>query len=235
MANYGNDSSRVESQGGVYLLEDFDGKTDPDSIDYWNASWQKIFPVEQGESMPGTCVLAARDGFKTLYVGISSVEEVNDHGLYKLTKTAGGWQSQGQILSDEPDSWFNQTEVFNDMEVGPQSQDIYIATDKGLFVLDENDDVSELSVSQFEALRSDGIDPDLAAIEIHSETEDIIYVASPQTEILKSNNRGGTWEAISEDIPTLGFIVLKVDPSQDVIYAEVPAAGIWKRSFESSD
>ena len=234
VANYGNESSCAESQGGVYLLEDFDGETDPDSIDYWNANWQRIFPVEEGESMPGTCTIAVRDGFRTLYVGVNNTE-TNDYGLYKLIKTAGAWHSEGQILSDEPDSWFNESDAFNDMEVGLESQDIYIATDKGLFVLDENDDIAELSVFQFETLRDEGIDPDVAAIEIHPEREDIIYVASPQTEILRSDDRGLQWEAISGDIPTLGFIVLKVDPNRDVIYAEVPAAGIWKRSFESSD
>lgn len=232
VSNYGNASSRAESQGGVYLLEHFDGKTDPSAIDFWNANWQKIFPEEQGEYMRGTCVLAVRNDFGTLYVGVNN-EEFNDYGLYKLTKTGDTWHSEGPIRSDEPDSWFNQSNVFNDMETGPESGDIYMATDKGLFVLDQNDDIAELTVPQFEALRSGGIDPDVRAIEIHSAVEDIIYVASPQTEILKSSDRGSKWTEISADIPTLGFIVLEVDPNQDLIYAESPAAGIWKRSFES--
>ena len=84
---------------------------------------------------------------------------------------------------------------------------------------------------QFEKLRLDGVDPDVRAIEIYSKNEDIIYVASPKTEILKTSDRGLTWTEISKDIPTMGFIVMKVDPSQDVIYAESPGAGIWKRSF----
>jgi len=234
VANYGNTSSHDETQGGVYLLEGFDGTIDPDAIDYWNDNWQKIFPVEIGEYMNGTYALAARNGFNTLYVGVNN-EEYNEYGLYKLTKMADEWHSEGLVVSDEPDSQFNQSNAFNDMETGPESDTIYIATDKGLFVLDQDDKIIELIVPQFEALRQMGVDPDVKAIEIHSSTEDIdiIYVASPKTEILKSTDRGVTWTVISEDIPTLGFLVLKVDPNQDVIYAESPAAGIWKRSFES--
>jgi len=230
VANYGNISSRDESQGGVYLLEGFDGIIDGDAIDYWNANWKKIFPAEEGQYMKGTHVLAARDDFNTLYVGVNK-EVDNEYGFYKLRRTADGWENEGRLVSDDPD--FNQSNSFNDVETGPESDYIYIATDKGVFVLDENDTITEVRVPQFEELRSNDIDPEVEAIEIHSYMENIMYVASPKTEILRSSDRGLTWTEISEDIPTLGFIVLKVDPNQDVIYAESPAAGIWKRSFVS--
>mgnify|MGYP001572454800 CR=1 FL=1 len=115
---------------------------------------------------------------------------------------------------------------FYDMETGNESGNIYAATDKGLFVIDKDDKITKLNIPQISSL-SDLI----TAVEIHPKNENVIYFASDRTELLRSTDKGETWQEISKDIPTLGFVVLKIDPNKDIIYAEAPGAGIWKRDF----
>lgn len=230
VANFGNKSTRNETKGGVYVLEDFDGTTDQGAIDYWNANWKKIFPVKEEKHMSGTCKLAARDDFNAIYVGVSQKGK-NNYGLYKLIRTEGGWTSQGPILSGGGESLFNESKEFNDMETDPSTGDVYIATEKGLFVLDHADVITEIDVPQFDMLLQGGIDPEVKAVEIYPGDTNIIYVASPRVGLLRSDDGGSSWAEISRDIPTRGFVVLKVDPNSDIIYAGSPGAGIWKRSF----
>jgi len=208
VANYGKSKENLETPGGVYFLEDVDGKN----------SWKLIF------SMNGTYKLAADHNFNTLYAGVNR-EEGREGGLYKLKRTDGLWEEALYVKGFE-----DVTEI-NDMERGRESQNTYIASDKGLLVLDKYDMVTEIKVPQFEKLKSEGISPDVMAVEISPLNEDIIYIASPRTEILKSKDRGVNWTEISNNIPALGFIVLKADPLKDIIYAESPGGGIWKRVF----
>jgi len=41
------------------MLEQFDGSTDPDSINFWNANWIMIFPEGNKQYMHGTYKLAS--------------------------------------------------------------------------------------------------------------------------------------------------------------------------------
>jgi hypothetical protein len=233
VANYGNNSSQDLSQGGIYLLEGFDGSIDTAAVDFWNANWKKIFPSAVGEYLTGVHKLAIRETFNTIYLGVDSVDE-NEHGLYKVVKLGESWTSEGPVWSDEPDSLFNNSIRFNDLETDPVSGNIYIATNTGLFMLDGTDNITQIDVPQFQALIDRGVDPEAVAVEIYPGNTNILYLASPITGVLRSEDKGVTWNDISSDIPTQGFIVLKVDPSSDVIYAEAAGAGIWKRSFSAS-
>ncbi|MFH1585577.1 MAG: hypothetical protein ABIB79_02330 [archaeon] len=209
VANDGYSSAvNPDSSGGVYYLEDVDSLND----------WQLLF------SANNTHRIAARKNFNELYIGVSEGLET-PYGVYKLNKTGGTWQLEtGPIYVCD-------NAIFYDFTTGPESDDIYLVTNKGFFIIDENDIVSEIIIPQFETLKGKGVDPAPEAIEIHPMKEDIIYLASPNTEVLKSYNRGLTWEEISLDIPTQGIGVLGLDPKQDTIYAEGPGSGIWKRKF----
>ena len=69
-------------------------------------------------------------------------------------------------------------------------------------------------------------------MEVFPQNEDIIYFTTDRSAVFRSSDRGRTWQEISSGIPTMGFVVLKVDPSRDIIYAEPPGGGIWKRRFD---
>lgn len=211
VVNEGKSTDNPNTIGGIYYLDDAAG----------NGNWQRIFTMEKNAYS-----FAQRNDFNSLYVGVNATNKLdNPYGLYKIDKVDGNWQQVfgPQIVSG--------SKKYNDIETGPQSGNIYMATDKGLFVINQDDNISEINVPPFEALKAKGLDPNVLAIEIHPKNENIIYVASDKTEVLKSTDRGETWEAVSQDIPTQGFVVLKVDPNQDTIYTEGVGSGIWKRSF----
>ena len=136
-------------------------------------------------------------------------------GIYKLEKRQGQWRVVKGPIALEGSS------VFYDMETGAESGTIYVATELGLFAIDRSDSVKTLKT--FPASRS--------AIEVHPRNENIIYLAYDHGEVLKSIDRGQTWTVITSEVPTQGFVVLKVDPNSDTIYAEAPGSGIWKRTF----
>lgn len=109
------------------------------------------------------------------------------------------------------------------METAPRSGDVYVATDRGLFTIDQLDRVRQLR---------EFAPGSRSAVEVYPRNDRILYVAWDGGEILRSADRGQTWSEVSRAIPTLGFVTLKVDPNQDTLYAVSPGAGIWKRSFD---
>lgn len=167
-------------------------------------NWVEIFNID------GVHTIASRDNFTTLFVG------VDKGGLYKLEKINNQWKvTKGPIN-------IGGSTVFYDMETGPDTGAIYAATNMGLFSIDSNDTVT--------LMKSFSI-PSQSAVEVHPKNEDLMYLAYDSGEVLRSTNRGTSWEEISRDIPTRGFIVIKVDPLVDTIYVESPGGGIWKKSY----
>lgn len=198
VANYGNEGLG----GGLYTLTDVDGVN----------NWVEIFNQDFVHA------IAVRNNFTILFVGVDKGAFAN--GLYKLEKIGNQWQvTKGPID-------VGGSTVFYDMETGPDTGAIYIATDIGLFVVDSNDQVTLMRA--FAA-------PSQSAVEVHPKNENLIYLAYDSGEVLRSTNRGASWEEISRDIPTQGFVVIKIDPLVDTIYVESPGGGIWKKSYPSID
>ena len=164
--------------------------------------WELLFKV------PKTHSLAARDNFNSIYVGID-----ND-GVWRVDKTG------------KAKKIYKGNEVFYDMETGLKSGIIYAATNKGLLTIDNKEQIKKIVIPQLGKLTDFW-----SAVEVHPKNEDIIYFATDKSEILRSADRGKTWKEISKDIPTFGFVILKVDPNKDIIYAESPGAGVWKMNF----
>lgn len=223
VANYGNNSEN-KVVGGVYLLNN----PDSNPIKY---NWQKIFEHEC------THAIAARDNFTTLFVGVddSGDPTTSGYGIYKLKKyTDSSGAIHWQIDADPTPYNLNGSKVFYDMETGGTSGRIYVATDIGLFAIEQNNSVTPLFIFTVPSVPTGSAFPVLrSAVEVHPKNEDIIYLAYDKGEVLKSKDRGGIWEVISDKIPTQGFVTLKLDPNSDTIYVAGPGSGVWKKTFGS--
>lgn len=206
VANYGG----KDTQGGVYFLSDVLNKKE--SIQEKNLRWERIFIPKKGYARS----LTAKDNFAAIFVG------VDGEGIYKLRKDKTNWNTVN-ILTAE------QSRYFYDLETAPRTQHIYVATEKGLYRIDEKEQAMPITPPQF--LQKSSI-PEVRAVEIYPQDEDIIYAASEKAEVARSVDGGAHWEEISKNIPTLGFVMLKVDPQHDIIYAEAPGSGVWKKNFE---
>lgn len=226
VANYGN-NSKNKVVGGVYLLNNPDNSV-PNPIKY---NWQKIFEHEC------THAIAARDNFNTLFVGVDDDGGSTSHsyGLYKLKKYTDPTGSiQWQTEADPTRFYLGGSKVFYDMETGGESGRIYVATDIGLFAIEQNDSVTTLYEFTVPSVPPGSVLPVLrSAVEVHPRNEDIIYLANDRGEVLKSTNRGDSWTEISSEIPTLGFVTLKLDPNSDTIYVQGPGSGVWKKTFDN--
>jgi hypothetical protein len=108
------------------------------------------------------------------------------------------------------------------MKTGQETQNIYLATDIGLLLIDNRDRII--------MLREGSHFWDVA---INPHNENILYLASDHGEgVLRSTNGGNTWTNISHGLPTLNTMRLTVDPvANDTIYVGTKSTGIWKRSF----
>ena len=205
VANYGS----KDTQGGVYFLSDVLNKKE--SVQEKNLRWECIFMPKKGHIRS----LAAKDNFTALFVG------VDEEGIYKLRKDKMNWNA-ANIVTPE------QSRYFYDLETSSRAQYIYVATEKGLYRIDEKEQVIPITPPQF--LQKSSI-PEVRAVEIYPQDENIIYVVSEKVGIARSVDGGRHWDDISKNIPTIGFVTLKVDPQRDIIYAEAPGSGVWKKNF----
>ena len=205
VANYGSKNTH----GGVYFLSDVLNKKE--SVQEKNLRWERIFMPKKGH----TRSLAEKDNFTALFVG------VDGEGIYKLRKDKTNWNTANMLTP-------GQSRYFYDLETAPRTQHIYVATEKGFYRIDEKEQVTSITPPQF--LQKSSI-PEVRAVEIYPQDEDIIYATSERAGIVRSVDRGAHWEEISQNIPTLGFVMLKVDPQRDIIYVEAPGSGVWKKNF----
>jgi hypothetical protein len=155
--------------------------------------------------------LAQRDDFSSLYLG------ADGRGLFKVTWNGDEWTNERLCTAEEGCG-----SIFYAMKTGHESEEIYVATDIGLLVIDQEDNVFVLKEGNH-----------YWDVAINPHNEDILYLASDHGDgVLRSEDRGITWKAVCHGLPTLNTMRLALDPqAQDTLYVGTKSTGIWKRDF----
>ena len=187
----------ADKRGGVYMLPDADGAQD----------WERVLEADKARSIAlrGDALFVGEDG----------------RGLYRLERTRDLWK---RVWGPKD---VGGSATYYDIEIGPKTGNAYVATDRGLFVVDAQGAARKMDIPALSGLPR----PDVHAVEVNARNEDHVYVASERGELVRTVDGGRSWEIISKDVPTLGFVVLALDPATETIYAGVAGGGIWKRSF----